>query len=85
MHAVFFIMGIREEVDLFLKWASTRQVLYPFENPDLVPNGPKDANGNLLKKGHLPLDVGIRYGLFGTYEATFPEEAKDQVLTMLRF
>lgn len=84
MHVIFYAYGIREHVDNFLKWLETRQVFLPFENPKLKPNGPKTEKGELLKSGYIPVNVGVRYGIFGTYEATFPEFAKDEVLTLLR-
>jgi len=83
MHVVFYAFGIRRHVDEFLKWLETRVVMMPFENPNLNPAGPKDQNGNLLRSGFIPINVGVRYGFFGTYEAIFPESAKDEVLTVL--
>lgn len=85
MHAVFYAVGIRSEVDKWLQWVETRWTLLPFDNPELNPEGPKDEKGNLLRSGFLPVNVGIRYGLGGTFEAIFPENDKDKALTLLRF
>lgn len=84
MHAVFYITGVRKHVDEFLHWAETRDLFMSFENPNLNP-AVKDNNGNILAKGKQPINMGIRYGLFGTYEAIFSEEEMDKVLTTLRF
>ncbi len=84
MHAVFYIVGVRVAVDEFLRWAETRTCFMSFENPKMNTEM-KDTNGNILSKGKLPVNLGVRYGLFGTYEAIFPEEDMDKVLTLLRF
>lgn|SRR3990167_482701 len=85
MHAVFMVSGIRKYVDDFFNWLDYRFYSMPFKNPMLVPNGPKDANGNLLFQGFLPVTGKLRYGVYGTYELCFPEEYKDIVLTTLNF
>lgn len=84
MHLIFYPVGIRKVVDEWIKWVETRLVPLAFENPKLVPEGPKDKDGNLLAKGFFNTNIGIRYGVFGTYEAVFPENCKDAVLTLFR-
>ena len=79
------VSGIRKYVDEFFNWLDCRFYLMPFKNPMLVPTGPKDNNGNLLSQGYIPVTGKLRYGVYGTYELCFPEEAKDLVLTTLRF
>jgi len=85
MHAVFMLYGKKAMVDEFIKWLETRIFYLKFENPNLIPSGPKDATGNLLKEGFQPIDGQLRYGLFGTYEFIFPETSKDEVLATLDF
>jgi hypothetical protein len=77
--------GKKELVDRFIKWLETRTFYLPFKNPDMRPNGPKDKDGKLLKEGFLPVDGGLRYGLFGTWEFVFPENHMNEVLTTLKF
>lgn len=84
MHAVFMINGRLDDVAKFLKWMDTRMGMMPFKNPKLHPSM-KDKNGNILAEGVQPIDMAIRHGLFGTWEMTFPEGHKDEVLTTLRF
>src|SRR3990167_7937471 len=85
MHAVFMISGVRKFVDEFFDWLDCRLYAMPFKNPTLLPHGPKDASGNLLAQGVIPVTARVRYGIYGTYELCFPEEHKDIVLTTLRF
>ena len=85
MHAVFMISGVRRFVDEFFDWLDCRLYAMPFKNPTLLPTGPKDAAGNLLFQGVLPITARVRYGIYGTYELCFPEEHKDIILTTLRF
>lgn len=85
MHAVFMVSGVREFVDEFFVWMDHFWYLMPFKNPNYLLNGPKDANGNLLKEGQMPITGKVRYGVYGTYEICMPEEYKDIVLTTLRF
>lgn len=85
MHAVFWMHGKKEQVDRLIKWLETRIVLLPFKNPDLNPNGFKDKDGNVMKEGLMPIEGVLRYGLFGTWEYIFPEEYKDQILSILKF
>lgn len=84
MHAVFYITGMRRECEEYLKFLETRFLLLPFENPRLHPSL-KDKDGSILARGEEPMLLGIRYGIFGTYEAIFPENEKNKVLTLLRF
>jgi len=85
MHAVFYLFGKKDIADRIIKWLETREYMLPFENPDMVPTGPKDAKGNLLRKGFMPIDPQLRYGFFGTWEYVFPENEKDRVLSALKF
>src|SRR3990167_5687348 len=85
MHAVFMVSGVRKFVDEFFDWLDCRLYAMPFKNPTLLPHGPKDAGGNLLAQGVIPVTARVRYGVYGTYELCFPEEHKDIVLTTLRF
>ncbi len=84
MHAVFFATGKKEVVDKFLKWLETRMCYVFVKNPKLTPSL-KNANGDILKEGWQPLEVGLRYGVFGTYELVFPETSKDAFLSLLDF
>ena len=79
------VIGIKRYVDWFLDWVTTRSVLLPFENPEMDERGPRDKEGKLLRSGLQPIATEVRYGMFGTYEVTFPKEYMDVVLTMLRF
>jgi hypothetical protein len=85
MHAVFYLVGIKRCVDEVIQWLETRNFMLPFENPDLNPAGPKNAQGDLLRKGTMLIGSQLRPGLFGTWEYVFPEPEKDVVLKTLRF
>ncbi len=85
MHFVFMLSGIREHADELLKWFDTRMYAYPFKNPNLLPNGPKDKDGNIMKEGYFYATGKVRYGVYGTYEICAPEEAKDVIMKTLGF
>jgi len=76
--------GKKELVDKFLKWLETRIFYLPFENPNLSPTF-TGTDGKPLLKGFQPIDAGLRYGLFGTWEYVFPKENLNEVLTTLNF
>ena len=84
MHAVFYILGKKNRVETFLKWLETRVFYYKVKNPKLTPLL-KDAKGNILVEGMQPVEAGLRYGIFGTWEFIFPKESMHDVLTFLKF
>ena len=72
MHAHFFLRGIKQDVDLYIKFLETRTMMLPF----------MEKNG---KKMVQPIQGQLRYSIFGTWEYIFPENEKDAVLTTLGF
>ena len=66
------IRGNIPDVDTFLMYLRTRMVMLPF----------KTKEGKDMTQ---PINLRLNYSVFGTYEAVFPENEKDVVLTTLRF
>lgn len=66
------LRGIKKDVDEAIKWLETRVAYLPFETAD-------------GKKGAQPIQIALRYSVFGTWELVFPEEMKDIILTTLGF
>ena len=70
MHAYFLTRGIKQDVDLFVKFLETRTLRMPF----------KDKDG---KDGVIPIQGALRP--IQLWEYVFPENEKDVVLSTLRF
>lgn len=85
MHAFFYIRGDQEHVKTILTWLHTRMAMSPFKNPKLVPHGPKDNKGNLLREGFQPVNCQVRDSIFGMKELVFPQSEMDTALTTLGF
>lgn len=70
MQVHFLVRGLKKDVDEILKFIETRALYLPYVTKE---------GANML----LPINLGLRYGAFGTWEVFFPEEYADLVFSTL--